>query len=252
MPTRNDIHTSGWRRPESVGRAPHVGKITAVGSVLTQLDSLLILPNRPSAYNQKRVGSCTAQSLALSVEILAPLGGYTAERPDRRHLYGRERRLLGTFYEDSGALISDGVDVLRAGWEPEGAYNDESWNADFLVTPPVLVADSPRLVNAEALAAYSIESIAWEIASSHPVVIGLSITDDWFDGGPKLRKPAGPSVGGHAVTLVGFDIPARCWRVQNSWGLEWGEDGCAWLPWEWTSLPWCGEAFSLRSIRRAD
>ena len=32
-------------------------------------------------------------------------------------------------------------------------------------------------------------------------------------------------VGGHVVTIVGYDDSKECWIIKNSWGTKWGEDG---------------------------
>jgi hypothetical protein len=35
----------------------------------------------------------------------------------------------------------------------------------------------------------------------------------------------GEELGGHLVTLVGWDDSNSCWICKNSWGEDWGEDG---------------------------
>jgi C1A family cysteine protease len=39
------------------------------------------------------------------------------------------------------------------------------------------------------------------------------------------RKVSGAQVGGHCVSLVGYDDAQRCWIGKNSWGTGWGESG---------------------------
>ena len=87
-------------------------------------------------------------------------------------------------------------------------------------------------------------------ACGHPVAVGLRITEGWWEVAGSVPSPEGAVVGGHAVLLVGYSVARRAWRVRNSWGAAWGEGGYAWLPFAWTSLPWCGEAHALRAIRR--
>lgn len=32
----------------------------------------------------------------------------------------------------------------------------------------------------------------------------------------------------HAVVVIGYD-PKKGWRIKNSWGMYWGEDGYGWV-----------------------
>jgi hypothetical protein len=40
-----------------------------------------------------------------------------------------------------------------------------------------------------------------------------------------VYKPSGARVGGHVVTIVGYNDIQQCWIVKNSWGTKWGEKG---------------------------
>ncbi len=241
----------GWVSPVSVGRAPHAGARTAVAG-FAGLREQVLLDHLPAVFDQASVGSCTAQALAAGVEALLPRAGYGAERPDRAALYRRERELIGTAGEDSGAIIADGIAVLSQGWEreegePPGAWGDR-WTRPARALSPV----APRLVNSEPLD-FDVATICTELDAGHPVVVGLQVTADWEDFvGDTLPEPAGEVIGGHAVLLVGYDLSLRCFRVRNSWGTSWRDGGYAWLPWAWIRAPWCGEAHALRAVRRAD
>ena len=35
----------------------------------------------------------------------------------------------------------------------------------------------------------------------------------------------GNKLGGHAVTIVGYNDAEKYWLVRNSWGTHWGENG---------------------------
>lgn len=241
------LRSLGWVDPARYGR-PHVGRLTATTAALRTLPERVLLPNLPPVYDQGSVGSCTAQALAGAVEILHARGGYPVERPDRVALYHREREMIGTVDEDSGAIIADGVAVLRAGYEREMAH-PTAWGPAWTADPPRRARDAPRLLNAEALE-LDVPTLAWEIASGHPVAVGLQVTSQWDAPGAMIAEPRGAVRGGHAVLLVGYDQADGTWLVRNSWGEGWGQDGYARLSWSWTSPPWCGEAHALRVVRR--
>jgi len=44
----------------------------------------------------------------------------------------------------------------------------------------------------------------------------------------------------HAVVLVGYDDERQAWLFRNSWGSNWGEDGCFWISYEETEQPNAG------------
>lgn len=66
-----------------------------------------------------------------------------------------------------------------------------------------------------------------------PLVTTLSVYADFVTYGSGVYKHVvGDVVGGHAVSLVGYDDTKRAWLIRNSWGAEWGENGFAWISWD--------------------
>ena len=59
-----------------------------------------------------------------------------------------------------------------------------------------------------------------------PLIICIGVWEDfmWYFGGVYHHR-WGPQVGGHVVTIVGYNDSQSCWIVKNSWGTKWGEDG---------------------------
>ena len=59
-----------------------------------------------------------------------------------------------------------------------------------------------------------------------PLPTGMTVYEDfyYYDGGV-YKHVWGKPVGGHLVTLVGWDDTNKCWICKNSWGTDWGEDG---------------------------
>ena len=71
----------------------------------------------------------------------------------------------------------------------------------------------------------------------HPVVIGMRVHENFnrLSGtNPVYSTFSGPVVGLHAVTIVGYDDNrfGGAFKVINSYGTGWGDDGYFWLPYE--------------------
>lgn len=239
----------GWLSPERFGR-PHVGRVTAPAFAVT-LPSHVRLEAPREVYDQGGVGSCVAQALACAIEMVAPRCGYAMERPDRAALYYRCRAMIGTVREDSGAIIADGIEVTRGGWEREVSAPSTLWDASYTTEPPRRSGGEPRVVSAEALA-HDVDTVLWELACGHPVVVGLRVTDQWDAPDEVIAAPSGDVRGGHAVCLVGYqrDGDRVQVRVRNSWGSTWAADGEAWLDAAWLGLGPCGELHAVRAIRK--
>ena len=52
-------------------------------------------------------------------------------------------------------------------------------------------------------------------------------------GGFMTITNTGAEHGGHAFLLTGYSTQRRAWRLRNSWGTGWGDQGDAWLPWDY-------------------
>jgi hypothetical protein len=66
-----------------------------------------------------------------------------------------------------------------------------------------------------------------------PVVVGMQVgdkfvhleeSDPFYD--PKKETAA---TYGHAMTVIGYDMRKKAFRILNSWGDEWGQQGCFWI-----------------------
>lgn len=85
--------------------------------------------------------------------------------------------------------------------------------------------------------AYDVQTIVTQLLTVGPVVMGTNWNLDMFS----LDKQgfisySGPNYGGHAYILCGVDTKKRCpdgsigaFRMLNSWGRSWGQNGRAWI-----------------------
>jgi C1A family cysteine protease len=75
----------------------------------------------------------------------------------------------------------------------------------------------------------SIESVKAALLKG-PLLTTLTVYEDFltYSSGVYLHTK-GPALGGHAVSLVGYDDAKKAWLVRNSWGEEFGENGYIWI-----------------------
>jgi len=80
-----------------------------------------------------------------------------------------------------------------------------------------------------------IKEVKNQVNAGYPVVIGTEV-DEGFRTGKRngltdyvWKAAIGNVVGGHAMLVVGFDDSRNAFKVMNSWGTNWGNDGYCWL-----------------------
>lgn len=67
----------------------------------------------------------------------------------------------------------------------------------------------------------------------HGPLAALVIADDAFKaylGGVFNEHRTG--IGNHAILITGWDDEKKAWRILNSWGEKWGEQGFMWIAWD--------------------
>jgi hypothetical protein len=80
--------------------------------------------------------------------------------------------------------------------------------------------------------AHDLAAVKGQLAHGRPVVFGMYVGPN-FDAhrgaGVFSALDSGPGVTGHAMVLIGYDDSLQAFRLQNSHGKEWGDNGYAWL-----------------------
>lgn len=78
--------------------------------------------------------------------------------------------------------------------------------------------------------AFNMDEIIMSLLSLGPMVVGTK----WFHkmqfpNNKGLIRPKGAPLGGHAYVLNGVDIDREYFRIKNSWGRDWGDEGHAYI-----------------------
>ena len=199
----------------------------------------------PNVYDQGRLGSCTANSLSGAFDYerikqnLPPIG------PSRLFIYFNERFMEGTVASDSGAQIRDGIKVLAS----QGVCSETEWpyNTSVFTTKPSdacyesaknnTIKQYLRLDNTD------IKQLKTCLAQGFTFVFGFTVYES-FEGQDvadtgivPMPDPNEQCMGGHAVYCMGYDDSKKAFKVRNSWGPNWGEDGNFWLPYDYMTNP---------------
>lgn len=89
--------------------------------------------------------------------------------------------------------------------------------------------DTWRRVNVQ-----DIRELKAQLNAGFPIVIGASVDEGFISlrRGQVWRSMLGSSRGGHAMVVVGYDDARNAFRLINSWGREWGDEGYAWVDYD--------------------
>ena len=75
--------------------------------------------------------------------------------------------------------------------------------------------------------------------ADRPVVLGVTVYDSFNKVNALDPVVPDPSYyeknhgGGHAVTIIGYDLPNRKFLIKNSYGTDWGDRGYGWLTFDY-------------------
>lgn len=242
----------GWR-PQRPDQRDYELELPEVAKLPTDVD-LRTSPHQSPIYNQLELGSCTANATAEAFDWAHHLHHGTFAFPSRLAIYYEERVMEGTVKEDSGAEIRDGIKVL-AGW---GAAPESDWPYDiekFAHKPP---AKAQRDAAKDLAITYSapkatLTGLKTALAAGFPVVFGFTVYES-FESARVATTGIVPMpgknesvIGGHAVTLVGYDDSTDRFRARNSWGTEWGEDGFFEIPYLYVVSPLASDFWVIKA-----
>jgi GH25 family lysozyme M1 (1,4-beta-N-acetylmuramidase) len=238
----------GWKR-DLPDQRDHSFAVSA--SVLKSISTEVDLREQcPAVYDQGDIGSCTANAIAAAIEFDLMKQNLPTFTPSRLFIYYNERSIEGTVPLDAGAQIRDGIKSVAS----QGACPESEWSYDATPADPsthlfpagAKAAAAPsQQCYADAMfhKALQYQSIDQNLAdmkgclsSGYPFVFGFTVYQS-FESDNVARTGLVPmpganetTIGGHAVTAVGYDDSKNVFIVRNSWGPEWGMAGYCYMP----------------------
>ena len=141
--------------------------------------------------------------------------------------------------KDEGSNFMEALNKLsQVGAAP---MEDMPYNPNDYLSPPSAAAiekakpygiDSWRRINTADM-----KEVKVHLNSGYPVIIGADIDEDFRTGknpsGEYIYKKRGAKFAGiHAMLVVGFDDRMNAFKVMNSWGENWGNNGFCWIDYQ--------------------
>ena len=213
----------------------------------------------PPVDDQGSQGGCTAHAIKGAIAIVcralinAALWPWTLLLASRAAIYYLERAIEGDTGDDAGAMIVDGLHVVEQGIVPESEmpYDDRTWTIP--PSPVAMEAGAAHVVTNHEPIALDLPTILGTLAQGFPVVAGVQVTKSFEDapgGMVPLPGASEPSLGGHAICLIGYDRERQLVEFRNSWSASWGDQGYGWLPFAFVQNGLLfTEAHAVRALR---
>lgn len=229
----------GWKKGKKYSENPKT--LLVVNNFQSNIKQVDLRQKCPPVYDQGKLGSCTANSLAFCYhydELLQNEKSIFV--PSRLFIYYNERVVEGNVPDDTGAQIHDGIQVLNnIGVCPETDWvYDITKFADKPTDNCYKEAQNHKSVEYNAID-QNLDQIKACLISGYPVAFGFVVYESFESqqvaktGVVPMPKQNEKVLGGHAVAIVGFDDTKKLFTVRNSWGNSWGDKGYFFMPYDY-------------------
>lgn len=232
----------GWRRDQPDFR----DKIAEIPLMIERLPSVVNLrPKCPPIYDQKSLGSCTAQAVGAVFQFTEmEQRKAMTDIPSRLFIYYNTRLIEGTVSIDSGASLRNAIKSLAR----YGACREVDWPykvSKYRIKPFKDIYDRAivKQLKSYQRVPQQLYDLKMQLAHDNPIVFGFSVYDSFMSGAVEkigimeMPAPGESMLGGHAVTLVGYDDDHQAFLVRNSWGAKWGIKGYFYMPYKYVLDP---------------
>lgn len=189
--------------------------------------------------DQLKTNSCVANAVIGALEFHQLKAGRPLTDLSRLFVYYNARVLSESTHLDQGSYIHHGMASVLA----YGACESRMWPfMEAMVTTKPTDACYQNGRNYEAVqyarTPRGVPALV-TLAQGLPIVFGMYAPGEYYDIAAQTgRMPRPDQVitsrppSGHAMLVVGYDMPSRHYLVRNSWGPGWAEQGYCWIPFE--------------------
>lgn len=193
--------------------------------------------------DQGNLGSCEGEALTSAYELMVK-----KEQPEKfvqlssLFVYYNSRLIEGEglVTKDTGARIRDGLKSLQI----YGVCSEKLWpyNIEKFDDRPTTACyeDALQRKIGDYQSLKTNTDILQVLNSKKPVVIGMETYQSFFELNKlnsvvQMPKDNEQYIGGHAMCLVGYSLKYQQFLAKNSFGVDWGNQGYCWIPFDYFS-----------------
>lgn len=232
-------------------------EMVSVGAVYNT-DEHIIVEHTPVS-DQGSLSSCVANAVCDALEVLLGVENpASVVQLSRMLCYWNARSYTQDTDKDDGTYIRNAIDSLRTlGVCPEAVWPYSASNV--FAQPPIRAYQ--KSIDNKIESYYRIggegkercDTVEHAIRSNHPVVFAAPVTDEftrYFRNDGKVWPATKTWVGYHAMIVVGvrYVNGERQFKIRNSWGTSWGDNGHTWFSESYMGSPEVNDLWVLTRV----
>lgn len=133
---------------------------------------------------------------------------------------------------DKGSYIKDALNLVKSKGIP--LLDDFPYNQNNCTNMPSTYVDNSaskrKAIDWKVVDLDDTSIVQDLLANALPVIVGIAVYDNFFSyKGGIYTAPSGRYSGAHAMVVVGYDKNKDAYKLINSWGRMWGDNGYLWI-----------------------
>lgn len=182
--------------------------------------------------NQGAVGSCVAHALSSIIEYYNSTQRNDPTEMSTGYIYGNR---TNSSHKDSGMIMRDALDVVKNYGDVPREYFPQNVETPMALKLYERKADDlydvghPNRIS-EYCRINTVNAAKLALSAGVPLLMAMEWYSDMRLEDGVLKTNYVGYEGGHCMFIYGWD--ERGWKIQNSWGEDWGENGTFILPYE--------------------
>lgn len=254
--SESQIRKMGWK-PDLPDHRDHRYSLPlsflGLGPVLPP--SVDLRPHFVKPFDQGDLGSCVANATAAALMFDRAKQGLEKFMPSRLFIYYNARAAEGLVKEDSGTTIRMAVKtIVQYGFAHESKWKYIESKFKTKPTPAVYADGKIFSINKYSrIDNTKLDLLKACLADGYPIILGYSLYENFYDadknGGIVPMPGESRLLGGHCVLCVGYDDATKRFIIRNSWGIDAGDQGYYYMPYDYLTNPELADDFwTIRSV----